>query len=76
MENQGPRYVTAEDAARRFNVHEQTIYSWIRRGRLKAAKFGRAVRIPVEELDRFEREGLEGTSGTIEDDRIALAVTA
>lgn len=62
MAKQESRYVTVEDAAQRLNVHEQTIYSWIRRGQLKAAKFGRAVRIPAEELDRFEREGLGETS--------------
>ena len=42
--------VTVSDAAEVLQVHRETIYRWIRDGRLQAFKIGHAWRIPKESL--------------------------
>lgn len=49
-------YVTPPEAAARLRVARPTIYKWIAEGRIGSVRFGRTVRIPVEELERFEAE--------------------
>lgn len=48
-----PLAVTYREAGRRLSVCERTIATLVRNGRLRAVKAGRAVRIPVVELERF-----------------------
>ena len=42
--------MTVTDAADVLHVHRETIYRWIRDGRLYAFKIGHAWRIPKENL--------------------------
>jgi len=42
--------MTVNDAADVMRVHRNTIYKWIRSGKLYAFKIGRAWRIPKEGL--------------------------
>jgi excisionase family DNA binding protein len=39
-----------------LSVHPQTVYHWLREGRLDAIKIGPLVRIPVGEYHRFVDE--------------------
>jgi excisionase family DNA binding protein len=49
------------EVAAYFGVHRQTVYTWIREGRIRAFKLsGRLVRIPVEEVDRMRETGRQG----------------
>lgn len=45
--------LTVEDVAGRLQVHHTTVREWIDRGRLKASRFGRAIRIRETELAAF-----------------------
>lgn len=47
---------TSFDAAVVFGVLPETVVMWIRLGKLKARKMGGRWLIPVEEIDRLERE--------------------
>ena len=53
----GPRHFTVADLKHRFGAHEVTIRRWIREGRIKPLRLGRLVRVTVEEVERFEKEG-------------------
>lgn len=49
-----PEAISIQRAAIILDVHENTIYNWIRSGYLKAIKIGpRIVRIPRSELSRL-----------------------
>ena len=52
MEKESPLFTVAE-AARYLRVHEQTVYSLLRSGRLKGVKVGREWRIHKEALDEY-----------------------
>lgn len=55
-------YIKPSAAAKRLDVSRQAIYKWIREGKLESVQFGpNAVRIPMESLERFERERKEAT---------------
>lgn len=45
---------SASGLAQRFGVTDQTIYSWIRTGKLKAFRFGKQYRVSDEDLAAFE----------------------
>jgi excisionase family DNA binding protein len=49
--------ITVREAARRLGLRESTIRAWLQKKRLAKVKLGRAVRIPVTELQRLIREG-------------------
>ena len=49
-------FYTTEELAEYLKLSDQTIRVWIRQGKLKSYKFGRAYRIPVEEVNRLLRE--------------------
>ena len=51
--DQGPMAVTYREAGKKLSVCERTVWGLVRDGRLRAVKIGRAVRIPVSELERF-----------------------
>ena len=45
---------TVQEAAEKLKVDPQTIYRWIREGKIrKVVNMGRSIRITQEELDRF-----------------------
>ena len=48
-------YLTAEQAAERLNINEQTVRRYIRSGHLKAAKVGRKYIITSDNLLAFIR---------------------
>lgn len=45
--------LTPEEAADRLQVKPSTIKSWLREGKLKGLKAGKAWRIQLSELQRF-----------------------
>ena len=45
--------VTYREAGQKLRVCERTIWGLVRDGKLRSLKIGRAVRIPVAELERF-----------------------
>lgn len=49
MEN----YFTPQEIADKFKVKINTVYLWIRQGKLKAIKVGDLWRIPESELENF-----------------------
>jgi excisionase family DNA binding protein len=44
------KYLTIKEASEVLKVHENTIYNWIKAGKLKAVKIGELWRIPIESL--------------------------
>lgn len=53
-----PRLVSVSDAARALAVSSRSVWRWIAMGELTTVKFGRAVRIPYEQVERLAREGV------------------
>jgi excisionase family DNA binding protein len=49
--------VRVRSAADALDVREGTIRKWIAQQRIKAVRIGRAVRIPMDEIERLVREG-------------------
>lgn len=52
-------YLKPGDIARRLGVTRGAIYKWIREGKLRAVRFGDAVRVRRSELEAFERKAQE-----------------
>lgn len=52
-------YIKPSDFAKRLGVTRGAVYKWIREGKLKAVRFGVAVRIPRAEAEAFERNAPE-----------------
>lgn len=48
--------ISAKEAAARMGLSIMTIRRWISDGKITSAKFGRAVRIPMSEIDRVIEE--------------------
>ena len=53
----GGRELTVREAAERINKHYVTTLNLIYKGYLRAVKKGGNWYVPVEEVDRFNREG-------------------
>lgn len=49
-------FLTAAELAARWKVTPMTLRRWRNAGKIKASFLGRGVRIPVSEVERFERE--------------------
>lgn len=47
------QFLTPEEIAAKLKVHRETVYNWIRSGRLKAVRAGRQLRVAESELRRF-----------------------
>lgn len=47
------KYYTAQEVADMLKVKRQTVYTWIRTGRLQADHIGRARRISEAQLQNF-----------------------
>ena len=52
-----PAAVTADEAAGRLRVNRATIYRLNASGKLRGCRVGGALRFPLEEIERFEKEG-------------------
>lgn len=48
-------FYTCKEVASRYGVCEDTVWTWIRSGKLKAFKIGRNYRICEEALAEFEK---------------------
>ena len=44
-------FITTEQAARRYNVHVETIRRWARAGKIPARKIGRKYHVSVRAMD-------------------------
>ncbi len=53
-------FVTVRETCALLKVSRQTVYEWMKSGKLKAVKAGRLVRIRVEDLDSFLKEWRPG----------------
>lgn len=45
--------LSVKEIAKKFGVHEQTVYRWIYNGKLKAIKVGGSLRVTKEQLKEF-----------------------
>ena len=52
-----PAALTAEEAARRLKVNRETVCRLNRSGKLRGCRVGGALRFPLDEIERFEKEG-------------------
>lgn len=52
-----PAALTAIEAASRLRVNRETIYRLSRSGKLRGCRVGGALRFPLDEIERFEKEG-------------------
>ena len=80
MADDGIRWLSTADAAKRVGITPRTLYRFIDNGEVPAYRFGRVIRLKESEVDAFiescriEPGTLEhlypdaGTPGTIEDD--------
>ena len=48
-----PRLLKAADAARCLGLTKSTVYDWIARGYLPCHRFGRTIRISVQDLEEY-----------------------
>jgi acetyl-CoA synthetase len=46
-------YLTVQEIAKMLKVHEQTVFRWIREGKLDSVKIGSNLRITQKQLDEF-----------------------
>lgn len=80
-------YLTAQDIAKRLKVHVSTAYTWMQS--MPHHKFGRSVRVSVEDFDKWQKEkravvtgslsavtAPTGTAGSVGSDGRPSAVTA
>ncbi len=49
-------YFTPEEIAKMFKVKKNTVYIWIRKGKLRAVKLGSLLRVPKSALEEFIEE--------------------
>lgn len=50
------QHYDVQTVADKLDLHPQTIYRWIDKGKLEAVKLGEALRIPEPALDEFLEE--------------------
>ena len=51
------RYMTGEEVADYLQIRRETLYRWLKAGRLPGHKVGRAWRFAKQELDEWVRSG-------------------
>jgi excisionase family DNA binding protein len=57
-------FLKAEDVARRLGLSRSTVYALIAAGQLPSVRFGRAVRVPADGLQRWaEGRAREAATG-------------
>ncbi len=52
-----PELLTTAQVAKRCRIHRDTVVNLVHRGDLRGVWFGRALRIPSDELDKFINTG-------------------
>lgn len=50
---------SAEEVAEILQVEKETVWKWIRAGKIKSVNIGRLVRITQEEVERITNEGVK-----------------
>lgn len=50
-------YVTATQLAKILHISRQSVAYNIHNGKIKAKKFGKCWRIPIDEVERIKKEG-------------------
>lgn len=58
-------FYTIEEIASKLKVTRQTVSNWIREGRLKSIKAGRARRIPAAAYEQFIKDSDERSSAPV-----------
>jgi excisionase family DNA binding protein len=53
----GPRGYKVSRVAELLDAHVNTVYAWIKSGRLHAVRIGRTYRIPAAALEEFQHAG-------------------
>jgi excisionase family DNA binding protein len=49
------KFLSVADVATRWDVHKQTVYREIIRGRLRKTLIGGSVKFSIDEVERYER---------------------
>ena len=52
----GPTALTVAEVAARLKITRKTVYQMCRSHRMRCYRAGRSLRIPLEEIERFENE--------------------
>ncbi len=62
IKSMGKKALSLKEAAQILNVSRDTVQRSVKAGRLKAFRLNKAgdYRIPMEELERFMKEGVQG----------------
>ena len=63
------KFYTTEELAEYLKLSEQTIRLWIKQGKVKSYKFGRAHRIPIEEVQRLLEEARKESQKEVDDNK-------
>ncbi|HEY5909224.1 MAG TPA: helix-turn-helix domain-containing protein [Verrucomicrobiae bacterium] len=50
-------HLTIRQFAERFQVHPQSVWRWLKKGKLKGVRVGARWRISAQEFGRVEQEG-------------------
>lgn len=58
MDERKKKFVSVPDLAAELDISKNLLYEAVNRKQIAAVKFGKAVRIPVDEADRIVREGI------------------
>ena len=53
LEKSTEDFLSPADVARLLSMSRWTVYAWVYRGKLRAVKAGRLLRIPRSEIDRL-----------------------
>src|SRR5947208_1195188 len=69
-------YYTLEEAAAILKFHPLTVRRWIRQGKIAAKRFGKQVRLRLEDLERAARHAQRESNGKNSFDQMALASLA
>lgn len=77
-------FLTVSEVAKRLRVTRQAVYKWLEDGDLKGYKFGRIVRIPQRDFDRFvadseiqpdqQKTGADSAGSETEEERFTPAL--
>lgn len=48
------KFYTCKEIAERYRVQRETVWEWIRTGKLKAVRYGKRYLISQQDIDAFE----------------------
>ncbi|WP_139811696.1 helix-turn-helix domain-containing protein [Prescottella equi] len=57
------RYMSAKELAERWATNTMAVYRQVESGRLAALRLGQSIRIPIDEVERFEAENTSARTG-------------